>query len=325
MLPTEKLYLVSGGAGFIGSHLCERLLDNGHKVVCLDNFYPNYDPQVKWDNIKDCQKHPRFELVEADIRDAETIEDIFARYAFDAVFHLAALAGVRPSIQNPQLYADVNIMGTLNMLNAAKNSGVKRFIFASSSSIYGNNPSVPFSETDMVDNPISPYAATKKAGELLCHNYHHLYDLSIVCLRFFTVYGPRQRPDLAIHKFCELMQADQPIPVFGDGSSSRDYTYIDDIIDGVCASLAYTEEHTGYEIINLGRSNTVSLTQMISTLQEVMGRQAKIMRMPMQAGDVSHTFANVEKAQRLLGYDPKTTLKEGMVNFVRWKAENYPI
>ena len=316
-----KRVLLTGGAGFIGSHLCERLLADGTQVVCLDNFCDFYDPAIKRQNIQECLENPAFTLIEADIRDATQIRQIFAEHEFDLVVHLAAMAGVRPSIENPELYMEVNVMGTVHLLEACAQKGIKSFVFASSSSVYGNNEKVPFSELDNVDNPISPYAATKKAGELLCHTWHKLWGMSIVCLRFFTVYGPRQRPDLAIHKFGRLLLEDQPIPVFGDGSTSRDYTYVDDIIDGLVKSIDLAEKPDIYEIINLGEASTISLSLMIETLELALGKRAIRKPMPLQAGDVQRTFADVSKANRILGYNPSTEFAEGVGRFVQWLRE----
>ncbi len=305
---------VTGAAGFIGSHLCERFVTQGIHVVGLDNFDSFYDPEVKRQNLSGLMHTPLFDLAEADIRDEHVLHRIMAD-PIDVVVHLAAKAGVRPSIEDPLGYQDVNIRGTMEVLESARRFGVRKVIFASSSSVYGNNPKVPFSETDNVDNPISPYAATKKAGELLCYTYSHLYDMSITCLRFFTVYGPRQRPDLAIHKFARLIEQGQPIPVFGDGSMRRDFTYIDDILDGVVAAMERCE---GYEIYNLGESRPVRVDELIAKLEQALGKPAIIERLPMQPGDVNQTYADIDKARRELGYDPKTTLEEGLKAFVEW-------
>jgi len=307
--------LVTGAAGFIGSHLCRRLLADGWHVVGLDNFDDFYSPEVKRTNIADCLKSQRFELIEGDIRNARTIESILENSDTDIIVHLAAKAGVRPSIANPDIYRDVNINGTMVLLEAAKNFKIKKFVFASSSSVYGNNKKVPFSETDNVDFPISPYAATKKAGELICYTYSHLYDINMTCLRFFTVYGPRQRPDLAIHKFCRLIEAEKPIPVFGDGSMRRDFTYIDDIIEGVVSAMAHCR---GYEIYNLGQSRPVRLDVLIEEIEKALGKKAMINRLPLQPGDVNQTYADVTKAEKMLGYRPKTEIAVGLRRFVEW-------
>lgn len=307
--------LITGAAGFIGSHLCEKLLSEGCTVVGLDNFDSFYSPEIKHANITACVSNSRFELVEGDTRNPSCVNRIFSNKTVDIIVHLAAKVGVRPSIQDPQGYIDANINGTVVMLEAARKHGVKKFIFASSSSVYGNNKKVPFSELDNVDFPISPYAATKKAGELLCHTYSCLYDMSVSCLRFFTVYGPRQRPDLAIHKFARLMEAGKPIPVFGDGSMRRDFTYIDDIIDGVMAAI---EHCNGYEIYNLGESRPVRLDKLISELENTLDKKAVINRLPLQPGDVIQTYADVTKAKTRLGYEPKTELSIGLARFVEW-------
>ena len=307
--------LVTGAAGFIGSHLCERLLSEGNIVVGLDNFDPFYSREVKEANIAAASANDKFKLIEGDIRDADCIEGIFEKESVDIIVHLAAKAGVRPSIKDPVAYQDVNINGTVLMLEAAKKYGVKKFVFASSSSVYGNNKKVPFSESDNVDFPISPYAATKKAGELICHTYSHLYDIDMTCLRFFTVYGPRQRPDLAIHKFVKLIEAGEAIPVFGDGSMRRDFTYIDDIIDGVAAAM---ENCNGYEIYNLGESRPVRLDELIAEIEKTLDKKAIINRLPEQPGDVKQTYADVAKAKEKLGYDPKTEIADGLRKFVKW-------
>lgn len=310
--------MVTGGAGFIGSHLCEYLLMRGLDVLCVDNFCDFYAPEFKRQNISSSLKDPHFRLVEADICDQKKLDKILAEEQIDMIVHLAAMAGVRPSIANPELYVQVNINGTVNLLQACVKRGIKHFVFASSSSVYGNNEKVPFAETDNVDFPISPYAATKKAGELLCHNWHHLYNISFACLRFFTVYGPRQRPDLAINKFCRLIMENKAIPVFGDGSTSRDYTYISDIIDGIYRSMEYIESKPVYEIFNLGESETHSLTKMIETIEQTLHKTAIKEPHPMQAGDVNRTFADIGKARKLLGYNPHTPFEEGVSDFVKW-------
>lgn len=307
--------LVTGAAGFIGSHLCERLIGQGATVVGLDNFDPFYDAAVKRDNIGRLVQSPLFKLIEGDIRDKALVKTVFQQGNFDNVVHLAAKAGVRPSIQDPVGYVDTNINGTVVLLEAAREAKIKKFIFASSSSVYGNNKKVPFSETDNVDNPISPYAATKKAGELICYTYSHLYQMDITCLRFFTVYGPRQRPDLAIHKFARLIEQNKPIPVYGDGSMERDFTYIDDIIDGITAAM---ERCKGYAIYNLGESRPVRLDVLIAELEKALGKKAIINRQPEQPGDVNRTFADVQKAVRELNYQPRTHLADGLKRFVNW-------
>jgi len=307
--------LVTGGAGFIGSHLCEALLSAEREVVALDNFDDFYDPDVKRANLAACRRSPQFRLIEGDIRDGRTIDTLLRGGAVEIILHLAARAGVRPSIQQPLLYQEVNVGGTAVLLEAARRHGVRKFIFASSSSVYGNNRKVPFAESDNVDHPISPYAATKKAGELLCHTYHHLFGIDVTCLRLFTVYGARQRPDLAIHKFARLIEAGEPIPVFGDGSMMRDHTYIDDIIDGILRAIERCE---GYHIYNLGESRPVTLTYLIAALEAALGKRAVINRLPPQPGDVERTYADISLARQDLGYQPATRLEDGFERFVAW-------
>jgi UDP-glucuronate 4-epimerase len=308
-----KHVLVTGGAGFIGSHLVDALLREGIRVTTLDNFDPFYDRAIKERNIEAHRRHGGWRLVEADLRDEGALREQLAG-DYDAIVHLAAKAGVRPSILDSLAYQDVNVRGTHTLLELAREWGVKQFVFGSSSSVYGVNPRVPWSEEDHVLLPISPYASTKISGELLGHVYHHLYGIRFIALRFFTVYGPRQRPDLAIHKFARLIATGQPVPVYGDGSTRRDYTYVDDIVRGVTAAIKY--ERTGYEVINLGNSRTVSLLEMIQALEEVLGRRAMVNRQPEQPGDVPRTWANVEKARRLLGYEPSTSFVQGVRRFV---------
>lgn len=312
--------LVTGAAGFIGSHVTEALLARGDSVVGLDCFDAFYDPAVKRRNIAAAASDARFRLIEGDIRDPKCIDAALATHKPDAIIHLAARAGVRPSIEQPLLYQDVNVHGTAVLLDAAVRHAIGRFIFASSSSVYGNNEKVPFSESDNVDHPISPYAATKKAGELLCYTYHHLYNLPMTCLRFFTVYGPRQRPDLAIHKFARLILAGKPIPVFGDGSTSRDYTFIADIIDGV---LRAADRCKAYHIYNLGESSPITLTDLIAEMEKALGKKAVIDRKPMQPGDVNRTYADVSRARAELGYAPSTDMTTGLSKFVAWLHESY--
>ncbi|MBN1391608.1 MAG: GDP-mannose 4,6-dehydratase [Sedimentisphaerales bacterium] len=306
--------LVTGAAGFIGSHLSERLLNNGLTVVGVDNFDDFYDPQIKRRNIEDCLKNKNFRLFEADIRDSAAMAQAVGD-GIEIIVHLAARAGVRPSIENPLLYADVNINGTMVLLEAARKHKISKFIFASSSSVYGNNKKVPFSEDDNVDFPISPYAATKKACELICHTYHHLYGISITPLRFFTVYGPRQRPDLAIHKFARLIEQGKSIPVYGDGSMMRDFTYIDDIIDGVVAAMS---KCTGFHLYNLGESRPISVNDLITEIEKALGKKAVKEYLPPQPGDVERTYADVTKAVNELGYKPTTTIPVGLEKFVQW-------
>ncbi len=309
--------LITGSAGFIGSHLAETLVKD-HQIVGLDNFCDFYDPAIKHKNIEKLLANNNFSLIKADIRNRERLAEIFSQLHFDLVIHLAAMAGVRPSIADPQLYTEVNINGTVNLLEECRKHHIKKFIFASSSSVYGNNRKVPFAESDAVDQPISPYAATKKAGELICHTYHQLYNISLVCLRFFTVYGPRQRPDLAIRKFACKMLNGEEIPVFGDGSTRRDYTYIDDIIDGVLKSVEFVESGCHYEIFNLGESQTISLSEMISVLEAELKLKAKIKQLPLQPGDVQQTFADISKSRKILGYNPQTNFPVGIAHFIDW-------
>ena len=306
--------LVTGAAGFIGSHLSETLLAAGWRVIGLDSFDEFYDPQVKRRNVAACLENERFRLIEGDIRDAKCVAAALADGA-DVIVHLAARAGVRPSIQQPLLYADVNVNGTGVLLEVARQRGIRRFVFASSSSVYGNNERVPFCESDNVDRPISPYAATKKAGELLCHTYHHLYGIEVTCLRFFTVYGARQRPDLAIHKFTRLIEAGEPIPVYGDGSMERDHTFIDDIVAGVRAAI---QRCAGYRIYNLGGSQPIALNDLIIAIEKALGKEAIVQRLPVQPGDVQRTFADISRAKSDLGYEPKTDLATGLKRFVEW-------
>lgn len=312
-----KNILITGGAGFIGSHLVDHLLLEGDwAVTVVDDFNDFYAPSIKRNNVRAHEQNPAYKLIEADIRDQAALANVFDNTQFDAIVHLAARAGVRPSLKDPQLYCETNIDGTLNLLEEARKHGVKQFVFGSSSSVYGINAKVPFSEDDPIRQPISPYAATKGAGELLCHTYSHLYDLRSVCLRFFTVYGARQRPDLAIHKFASLISQGKPIPVFGDGKSRRDYTYIDDIIGGVRAAIDY--DQTNYEVINLGESRTVELTELISLLEQELGKKAIIDSQAPQPGDVPQTFADITRARQLLGYNPQTPIEEGIRKFVEW-------
>ncbi|MDQ3803446.1 MAG: GDP-mannose 4,6-dehydratase [Acidobacteriota bacterium] len=309
--------LVTGGAGFIGSHLVGRLLaEGGWRVSVVDDFNDFYEPAVKRRNVGPFEGRADFRLFEADIRDRAALGEVFGGARFDCVVHLAARAGVRPSLGEPVLYLETNVNGTLNLLEAARSSGVPQFVFGSSSSVYGENEKVPFAEDDPVARPISPYAATKAAGELLCHTYAHLYGLRCVALRFFTVYGARQRPDLAIHKFARLISEGKPIPVFGDGTTRRDYTYVDDIIAGVRAAMDY--EASRYEIINLGESRTVELRELIALLERELGRAAVVEHRPTQPGDVPQTFADISKARLLLAYDPQVPIEEGLRRFVEW-------
>ncbi len=309
--------LVTGGAGFIGSHLVDRLLTEGSaRVTVADNFNDFYDPAIKRENVAAHLERDDFKLVEADITDSRAMNDLFSRARFDCVVHLAARAGVRPSLAEPLAYEQTNVRGTFTLLEAARRNEVPRLIFGSSSSVYGVNSSLPFSEDDPLANPISPYAATKIAGEAACHVYSHLYGLRVVCLRLFTVYGARQRPDLAIHKFARLIHEGKPIPIFGDGTTRRDYTYIDDVINGVIAAMKY--EASRFERINLGRSETVELRRLVELLEQALGKRAIIEHLPPQPGDVPATYADISKARRLLGYDPQTKIEAGIQNFVEW-------
>ncbi len=312
--------LVTGAAGFIGSHLTDRLLAEGHTVVGLDNFDPYYARSIKEANLAEARQNPHFTLVEADICDGAWMESALGGFAkrggFGAIVHLAAKAGVRPSIENPTEYQRTNVMGTQNLLEFARRYRVKQFIFASSSSVYGVNPNVPWRETDHVLQPISPYASTKVSGELLGHVYAHLYGIRFIALRFFTVYGPRQRPDLAIHKFSRLMLAGRPIPFYGDGSTRRDYTYVGDIVQGVVGAMNYTA--SAYEIANLGNNQTVSLVELVAGLERALGTKAILDRKPEQPGDVPQTWASVEKARALFDYRPSTELAEGLAQFSGW-------
>lgn len=334
-------YLVTGGSGFIGSHLIEQLLKNGHSVINIDNFDNFYNYQIKIENtLESVDKDLNFEfsnkeedieklisltksanytLYFQDIRHKNSLEEIFKNHKIDLVIHLAALAGVRPSIERPLEYEEVNVRGTMNLLELCKEFNIKKFICASSSSVYGNNTQIPFAEKDNVDNPISPYAATKKCGEILGHVYHQLYDIDMIQLRFFTVYGPRQRPDLAIHKFTKLISEGKEIPYYGDGNTARDYTYIDDIIDGVIKSVSYLENNSNlYEIINLGESEVITLSEMVSAIEKALGRTADKKILPMQPGDVKKTNADITKARTLIGYKPATDFQNGIKKFMEW-------
>jgi UDP-glucuronate 4-epimerase len=312
----KQRLLVTGGAGFIGSHLVDRLLaTDPARLVVIDDFNDFYDPQIKRANIAAHLQHPAYRLVEADIRDYTALKEVFAEEFFDTIIHLAARAGVRPSVAEPRAYQETNIAGTLNLLELAERNGIRHFIFGSSSSVYGPAATPPFKE-DAPLSPISPYAATKAAGELLAHTYSHLYGMRVVCLRFFTVYGARQRPDLAIHKFARLIAARRPIPVYGDGTSERDFTYIDDIISGIEGALGY--DATPFEIINLGESQTITLNRLIELLEEALGERAIIERHPPQPGDMPRTHADISKARRLLNYQPTTPIEIGIQKFAAW-------
>jgi len=304
--------LVTGGAGFIGSHVASSLLSRGDEVTVLDNFNDFYDPAIKRANAAALLGA---RIVTGDIRDEALVAKLFAEGRFDAVMHLAAMAGVRPSLLDPLHYADVNVRGTLILLEELKERPATRFVFASSSSVYGSNEKVPFREDEDIHHPVSPYAATKRAGELLAYTHHHLYGIPTSCLRFFTVYGPRQRPEMAIHKFVDAVHRGKPIPFFGDGSTRRDYTYIDDIVDGVLRAI---DRCAGYEIYNLGESQTTSLSELVRLIGEVTGKEPVLDRQPMQPGDVLVTYADVSKAREQLGYDPRTSVREGLERFVAW-------
>lgn len=330
-----KTILVTGGAGFIGSHLTEALLENGFKVIILDNFHSYYPPIIKRKNVEEIhltmnnRKIPlsNFLLTEGDIREESVLESLFNTQNIYMVIHLAAMAGVRKSIENPLLYFDVNVQGTLRLLEKCRKKSIKKFIFASSSSVYGNNNKIPFSEKDSVDKPISPYAASKKSGELLCYNYHHLYDMSIACLRFFTVYGPRQRPDLAIHKFSHSIINDIKIPFYGDGSSSRDYTYISDIIQGILGAVHWIEndEIKKYDIFNLGGDKSISLKSMVETIENTLNKKADLQLLPLQPGDMKITSADISHSQKQLGYMPTIPFQEGIRKFITWKLNSLKI
>jgi UDP-glucuronate 4-epimerase len=309
-------FLVTGGAGFIGSHVSERLLQDGHAVWAFDDLNNSYDPQLKRRNLREIQALAKpFEFQHGDITDRAAVDELFAGVRFDQVIHLAARAGVRPSLNDPALYQRVNVEGTVNVLEAARRHGVKKITMASSSSVYGVNAKTPFTETDPIFSAVSPYAASKLAGESLGHVWHHLYGMDVAMLRFFTVYGPRQRPDLAIDKFARLMLAGRPIPVFGDGSTARDYTFVSDTVSGI---LACTRREIGYEIFNLGESQVVTLNRLIEVLEAALGTKAVIDRQPMQPGDVPITYANIDKARAQLGYDPKVKIEEGIQRFAAW-------
>ncbi len=311
----SKKICLTGGAGFIGSNVLEKLLSDGHTVSVIDNFNSFYDPAIKRRNIKPFLDSGNFTLHEVDIRNADEIEIIFTEQKFDELIHLAAMAGVRPSIEDPVLYNDINLIGTMNLLEACRKNNIKKLIFASSSSVYGNNKKVPFSELDPVDNPISPYASTKKSGELMVYTYHHLYNIKAACLRFFTVYGPKQRPEMAIHLFTDKIQNGEEIQMFGDGGSKRDYTFVDDIVDGIlsCRTAEYN-----YEVFNLGRSDTITLAELIKKIENKLGKKANIKVLEQQPGDVDQTFADITKAKRILDFNPKVSIDDGLDKFIDW-------
>ena len=316
---TEKSILITGGCGFIGSHLIDKLLADGHQVICLDNLKEFYDPSVKRQNQAEHLSFDNYEFIEGDIRDKNAVSNIFDNIQIGKVIHLAAMAGVRPSVENPRLYMDVNVMGTQVLLEAAARHNVDHFVFASSSSVYGNNDKVPFAEDDRVDGQISPYGSSKRMGELLCQTYNHLTNLPITCLRFFTVYGPRQRPEMAIHSFVRSVINGEKITLFGDGNSSRDYTYIDDIIDGI---IKAAQSPDNFVIYNLGNSEPVKLIDMIHVIGNATGKTPAITMSDMPAGDVLQTYADISRSHRRLGYDPKTNLEKGIEKFVEWYKSN---
>jgi UDP-glucuronate 4-epimerase len=312
----KKAVLITGAAGFIGSHLAGKLLDLGYQVTGLDNFDDYYSPAIKRDNSCILEMRDGFKMVKGDIRDTSLLTRVFSENNISLVVHLAARAGVRPSLEKPLLYQDVNIGGTINLLEASRAHGVTRFVFASSSSVYGLNSKVPFSEEDKIESPTSPYGASKIAGELYCRTYHNLYSLPIVALRFFTVYGPRQRPEMAIHLFTRMIDSGEEIKLFGDGSSKRDYTNIEDIVSGIVRALTFP--HQGFEIFNLGNSHPIALDYLIHLIEEALVKKARIRRLPVQAGDVPITYADVSKAKARLGYQPKIAIEEGIASFVQW-------
>jgi len=309
----DKHVLVTGGAGFIGSNLIKRLLADNRSVICVDDFNDYYSPLTKENNIKQFLNHKNFKLYRVDIRDFNSLKEIFTSNRISRVVHLAARAGVRPSLENPLLYEEVNLKGTMHLLELSKN--VKNFVFASSSSVYGNNKKTPFSEHDNVDKAISPYAATKKAGEVMCHVYHHLYNIPISCLRFFTVYGPSGRPDMAPYKFTKWIDEGKEVQRFGNGHSKRDYTYVDDIVDGVISAM---DRQFKYEIFNLGNSHSIELNYFIGLIEKELGKKAKIIEFPSQPGDVNITYANISKSKKMLNFQPKVSIEDGIAKFVKW-------
>jgi len=315
---SEKI-LVTGGAGFIGSNLCDKLLEEDYNVICLDNFNDFYDPKVKKENIANALKHKNFTLIRGDILDNILLGGIFSKNRIDKIVHLAAIAGVRPSLVNPQEYIDVDVKGTINLLEMAKEYKIQQFVFGSSSSVYGINSKIPFTEEDRVDLQISPYATAKRCAELYCATYHHLYGIPITILRFFTVYGPRQRPDMAIHKFTRLISQGKSISMFGDGKSERDYTYVDDIVDGILKAMHKIYK---FEIFNLGNSKTIKLRDLINCIEDKLKIRAKIEQLPKQPGDVPITCADTSRAKRMLGYNRLTSIEEGIENFVKCYLKN---
>lgn len=319
-----KNILITGGAGFIGSHLSEKLMELGHNIIIIDNFNDYYDPNLKEKNVEIVSKTAEnfkvnYRVYRGDIRNFAFMKNMFEENKIDGIVHLAANAGVRPSIENPQYYVEVNLNGLTNLLECMRLNNLHKLVFISSSSVYGNNKKVPFSEKDTVDNPISPYAATKKAGELLCYTYHHLFNINVACLRYFTVYGPRQRPDLAINKFTRLMLEDKQIPMYGDGSTARDYTYVSDIVDGTIRALNYVSGNEEiYDIFNLGGSNPITLKELIEIIGNALGKTPKIEKLPMQPGDVNITYSDFSHAKEILNYAPKIDIKEGMEKYAKW-------
>jgi len=309
------MYLVTGGAGFIGSHLVDKLLARGEEIVCLDDFNDFYDLLLKRKNIEKHLEFDRFHLVEGDIRDLKVLTSLFNEFDVRKIIHLAARAGVRPSLEQALLYEDVNVRATIHLLDFARDRKVDQFVFASSSSVYGGNTKTPFHEDDRISRTVSPYAATKYSGELMCYTYHHLYGIPTTCLRFFTVYGPRQRPEMAIHKFTRLIYKGKPIPFFGNGQTSRDYTYVDDIIQGVVAAI---DHPFGFEVFNLGESFCVTLEHLVDSIEKVSGRKALIQALPAQPGDVEITYADISKARQMLGYQPHTSILDGLAKFIEW-------
>jgi len=307
--------LITGGAGFIGYHLAAALIKRGDAVSLLDNFNDYYDPEIKHRNVRDLEAMGNITTHAVDILDKDGLRRVFEADPPEAIVHLAAWAGVRPSLEKPALYADVNVTGTVNMLETAKKFSARCFIFGSSSSVYGGSDRVPFTENDPVGSPISPYAATKRAGELLCHTYAHNFAMRITCLRFFTVYGPRQRPDLAIHKFARLLAKDSEIPLFGEGDSRRDYTYVDDIVSGILAAM---EKNFPFEVFNLGESQTIPLMELVTSLEDALGKKARLVRMPEQVGEMKITYADISKARKMLGYNPQIPFREGIRLFADW-------
>ncbi len=306
--------LVTGGAGFIGSHLVSRLLDLGHQVVCIDNFDDYYAPRTKRQNLAPALRCTNFRLVEGDIQDRPLVQQLLSE-RYDVLIHLAGRAGVRPSLKRPEQYAQVNIEGTLNLLDASRNGHIGHFVFGSSSSVYGLSQNIPYREDDRHLQPASPYGASKLAAEVFCETFHRLYDLPLTCLRFFTVYGPSQRPDMAIHRFARLIQAGMPVPMYGDGTTRRDYTYVDDIIDGIVRAI---NRPRGYQVYNLGAGEPIALRDLITTMERALGKEARVVQHPAQAGDVPITFASIERAMRDLGYTPRTKVDEGVRHFVEW-------